>query len=758
MPFSVHKRLALLGALAVSTVFIVGCSTSASKVKNSDNRLAALSVSAGALTPAFNITTDAYRLTVDGTVASTTVTATTNQSTSTLTINGAAATSGTASAAITLPAGNTVIPVTVTAENGVAHTYSVTITRVLSNDATLASLNVSKGILAPNFVPSVKAYELGLYSGEPSITVTPTTTHPRAKVTVNGVAVTSGTASAAIPLALGTTTIPVVVTAEDGSTVSTTKVDVRQLAPSMPVWVTSSANGAAVPGATLTLKKDDGTVLQSGIPVDANGYAKLCLDPLGKYTLVAQGPGTAQCTSSFDAGKERQVALYCHNLGMINFPASSPRITEISYSADGIAWTPIDGEFQNLLPNIKYIKVTGIGTAGISNTAWSGYAMGLSVDAPVWVNSITYPAYEVENSVPVVVDGLPFYQSTYIFQMAFNNTATEGQHYIDLVVYDVANNRTEQKLYVTVTNPVTAADPDISAVTPSSVFNVLNTYGITREFFALKPIDDNGVWYLPQIQFSVLSGGVAPGIRGVELYRSTDGTNFTKVSTTQYGSLNKGSSGVYTIYDLDPSLVENVTYHYKVRAFTTNVTNNGGFSLESAAVPSQFLPPFTTPLLSPAQSAVSMTKAPKFTFGITNPKLWDANVSDYFQFFLYIKDKVGSSVFSQAYRYNFAGAKFEKLSGGSWIDASADCSINAEFTQISIQFPNATTLLPGITYEWSIFGTKGSASYSTSDAAYFIRYTPGNTFGRARSYGSVYEKSYSAVNGFFTLTIDPAAQ
>ncbi len=761
MPFSIPKRLALSGLLVFGTLIVsVGCSSSTQHQPNSDNRLSALSVSAGALTPAFNISTDSYRLTVDGSVTSTTVTATVDHPSATLQINGAAAVSGQASAAIPLPAGATAIPVTVTAENGVAHTYTVTITRVLSTDATLSSLALSKGILSPGFSTAVKTYNVGLYSNQPSVSVLAIPNHPRAKVSVNGQAVTNGASSAPIPLAVGTTPILVVVTAEDGTTVSTTTVAVRQLAANMPVWVTSSLNGAAVPSALLTLLNDQGDVLESGIPVDATGYAKLCLDPAGKYTLFAKGTGTAQASLALDASRETSANLYCFNLGMTSFPASAPKITAISTSSDAATWTPVGTNFETLVSNIKYLKVTAIGTAGISPTAWSGFGMGINVDAAAWSNAMLSPVAEVENSVPVVVDGQPYYQSTYIFQVAFNNLTAAGQHTIDVVVYDVANNRAEQKLYVTVTNPVTVpADPDISALQPTSVFNVLNTYGITREIFAVTPIDNNGVFYLPLVQFSVLSGTTAPGIRGVELYRSTDGTNFTKVSTTHYSSLNKGSSGIYSVYDADPSLKEGVTYYYKVRAFTANTTTNGGYSLDSAAIPSQFMPPFTTPLVSPAMSAVTTTRAPKFTFGITNPVLWDPAVSDYFYFYLYIKDKVGSGIFGQAYRYNFASLKFEKASGSSWIDATADCAISTDKTQVSIQFPNATTLLPGNTYEWSIFGTKGSASYTTSDSAYFLHYVPGtNTQGRARSYGSVYEKSYGAVNGFFTLTLDPAAQ
>lgn len=759
MPFSVHKRLAPFGALAVATVLIVGCSSS-NHTKNSDNRLASLSVSAGTLTPAFNITTDSYRLTVDGSVASTTVTATTNQATSTLTINGAAATSGTASAAITLPAGNTVIPVTVTAENGVAHTYTVTITRVLSSDASLANLSLSKGILSPNFSPTVKNYEVGLYSNQPSVTVTPTTAHPRAKVTVNGVAVTSGTASAAIPLPVGTTTIPVAVTSEDGSTVTTTKVDVRQLAPLTPVWVLDSINGSPVNGAVIDLYSQYGALLESGIPVGTDGSVTLGLDPLGTYTLVARATGSSQSSIvGFQPAKQSRADLYLQPRGMATYPAEAPRITEMSYSADGVLWTPIsDGKLTESTTGFKYLKVSAISKCGISPTYSSGFGMGIAIDRTA---GYTYtPASSIaENSVPAVVDGIAYYRSTFIFAVNINNLVAGTEHSIDVVAYDVANNRTEQRLWTTLVNASAAGtDPDISAVTPTSMIAQFQTFGISRNWFAVTPVDENPVSYIPLIVFNVGSGTGAPGIRGVDLFRSADGVNFDKVQSYQYGSLNKGTSGSYTIYDIDPSLTEGVTYTYKVKAWNNNQTN-GGYTPFGTAVSSRILPPFTAKLATPAMNTISTTIAPKFTFTISNPALWDANVSDYFRFYLFIKDKPGNTIYGQYYRYNFIAGRFEKYVGTSFIDASTECSVDPAHTTISITLPTGTVLLPGMTYEWSIFGTAGSASASTSNACSFYRYMPGTgNAGSALSYGSTGDLSYGAVNGFFTLIIDPAAQ
>ena len=94
-----------------------------------NNNLSALSISAGALVPAFAASTTSYDVAAPNATASTTVTATVADSAATLTINGLPATSGVASASIPLAIGANAIPVVVTAQNGTPKTYTITITR-----------------------------------------------------------------------------------------------------------------------------------------------------------------------------------------------------------------------------------------------------------------------------------------------------------------------------------------------------------------------------------------------------------------------------------------------------------------------------------------------------------------------------------------------------------------------------------------------------------------------------------------------------
>lgn len=90
-----------------------------------------------------------------------------------------------------------------------------------STDATLSNLTFSAGTLSPTFSSSALNYNLPLPNGTTSVTVTPT--NSTAKITVNGVAVNSGSGSS-VTTNVGTTVISVVVVAQDGLTTSTYRI------------------------------------------------------------------------------------------------------------------------------------------------------------------------------------------------------------------------------------------------------------------------------------------------------------------------------------------------------------------------------------------------------------------------------------------------------------------------------------------------------------------------------------------------------
>jgi hypothetical protein len=437
-------------------------------------------------------------------------------------------------------------------------------------------------------------------------------------------------------------------------------------------------------------------------------------------------------------------------------------ITALATSADGTTWKPLAGlSASDTLANLAALQVTAQGGCNISPTAWSGFGMGLTVDQPAFAWNYTGAFAAEEIGTPVTSGTTTLYQSTMDLAVPLTNYVAGSKHYVDVVVYDVANNRTEQKVYLNVTDG--AADttqPDLSTLTPSKVVVQLITHGITRSFFAAPAAADVApTTYEPDIFFALLNGATAQKVTGFEVYRSMDGVAWTKVATKQLAAPTAASSLSYT--DNDPTLQLGSTYYYKVRCFNGNTTKNGGYSLYSMPVASTFMPAFTENLLGPATETVSLSLTPKLTFSISNPSLFDAAVSDYFYFTLNVTEKTGTAASYAMYcRYNFATSRFETRptsTSTTWSDASSILSVDAAHTTISVQTP-AGYFQPGVTYQWSIFGT------STANACQFRKYTypyndPTSTsYGVAIAMGSTYEHSYGAVNGYFTLTIAPNAQ
>ncbi len=113
-----------------------------------------------------------------------------------------------------------------TLENNQLNTYNI-------NNANLSALSLSNGVLNTSFAANTTAYTATVSNNISSITVTPTLeiSGDSLKVRVNGgsyTTVTSGTASAALSLNIGSNTVDVRVTALDGTTLKTYTVTVTR--------------------------------------------------------------------------------------------------------------------------------------------------------------------------------------------------------------------------------------------------------------------------------------------------------------------------------------------------------------------------------------------------------------------------------------------------------------------------------------------------------------------------------------------------
>ena len=194
--------------------------------------LSNLTISQGTLMPDFSATTTSYAVRVEALTDSVQVTPTTADAQATVTVNGAPVGSGTASDDIALTENDvTRITVAVTAADGTpTQTTTIDVTRPLSDNANLSGLTISSGTLTPVFAVGTTDYRVDVGNAVDRVTVTPTTEHADATVTVNGALVPRGTASSEIPLSAvdEPTHIPVEVTAANGMATKAYAIEVRR--------------------------------------------------------------------------------------------------------------------------------------------------------------------------------------------------------------------------------------------------------------------------------------------------------------------------------------------------------------------------------------------------------------------------------------------------------------------------------------------------------------------------------------------------
>jgi uncharacterized repeat protein (TIGR02543 family) len=276
--------------------------------------LSALALSSGTLSPTFVSGTTSYSSSVANAVTSITVTPTRTQANATITVNGTAVTSGLASGAISLNVGLNTITVVVTAQDGTTtSTYTVNVTRAVSNVSTLSALALSSGTLSPIFASGTLSYTTSVANAVTSITVTPTRTEANA-TTVQYLGA-SGTDLFTGALAVGPNVIRTVVTAQDGTTTSTYTLTVTRLsndatlsalalssgtlsptfASGTSSYTTSVANAVTSITVTPTRTQANATITVNGVSVtsgSASGAISLSVGSNTITVVVAAQDGT----------------------------------------------------------------------------------------------------------------------------------------------------------------------------------------------------------------------------------------------------------------------------------------------------------------------------------------------------------------------------------------------------------------------------------------------------------------------------------
>ncbi len=285
--------------------------------------------------------TTTYTTSVSNATASVSVVPVTQDPNASVKVNGIAVVQGTASGSITLGAEgtNTTITTVVTAQdNTTIRTYSIIVTRAASSNASLATIALTPYSTLTNTgtIGSTTNYATSVSNPTTSVTVTPTAQDANAAIKVNGIVVTSGTASGSIALAVGTNTITTIITAQDGSTTRTYSIVVtRATGPLMSLYQPVQPEVSVTKPTETVPIENDGVMVRQGLSPNGDGINDvLTIDGITAYpdnhltiidrngSLIFQAKGYDNSVKAFDGhsninGRMLQTGTYFYSLDYI---------------------------------------------------------------------------------------------------------------------------------------------------------------------------------------------------------------------------------------------------------------------------------------------------------------------------------------------------------------------------------------------------------------------------------------------------------
>jgi len=254
-------------------------------------------------------------------------------------------------------------------------TVNIKVNPALSTDATLSNLTLNAGLLTPSFTPGVTAYLRNLVNGVQAVTIVPTTNDPNATILINGTtSLASGATSNPLPVSVGTNTITIKVTAQDGVTTETyTLTLVRagarndlltSLKPSRGVlnpafagtttnYTTSVTGGVTSMTVTPTAADPNATIVVNGTDVVPSGTAS---DPI---TLL---PGQNTITTTVTA--QNDTATRTYTITVTREVSKNDLLSGLKLSA-GVK-SPV---FQSNVLNYTANVVNGVSTITVTATA-----------------------------------------------------------------------------------------------------------------------------------------------------------------------------------------------------------------------------------------------------------------------------------------------------------------------------------------------------------------------------------------------------
>ena len=375
-----------------------------------------------------------YTASVANDVTQTTVTPTTTDDGASyeIRLSGVADADGT----VLLAVGSNVITVEVTAEDGnTIKTYTVTVTRTappLSADATLSGLILS-GVNFGNFDSATTGYIASVANDVTQTTVTPTTNGDGATYEIKLGGVTDD--DSIISLSVGSNTITVEVTAEDGNTARTYTVTVTRAAPvTAPPGTPARPSGEITSPGTVALDWNDVPTATSYDVrfwlVSVNGFVELSPDA-SVHGISITFDGSSATVSGLATSKPGHDGWYAFAIRAVNDAGSSgwSRNNRIAVPEQGAPETPERPSGEITSPGTVALDWNDVPTATSYDVSfWLVSVNGfveLSPDGPVHGISITFDGSSA--TVSGLATSKPGHDGWYAFSIrAVNDAGSSG--------------------------------------------------------------------------------------------------------------------------------------------------------------------------------------------------------------------------------------------------------------------------------------------------------------------------------------------
>jgi hypothetical protein len=286
-------------------------------------------------------------------------------------------------------------------------------------DADLSNLSISSGTFNKDFAAGITSYTASVDNSVTSITVTPTLRDTKAAVSVNNTGVLSGQASVPINLIVGSNTINVVVTAQDGITSKTYTITVTR----EKVVITATASidnnkkvtvsGAITSGAgqqvTAKITDPKGNLEYVNNTISTTGgnftFSYIMTNKLfGKYDVSLGGAGiSTPATASFNYGIDADLSNLSINSGTFG-QTFDPEITYYSANVDNsvssITVTPTLSDTKASVSVNSISVLSGQASAAINLNEGSN-TINVVVTAQDGITTKTYTITVIRNKVGV---------------------------------------------------------------------------------------------------------------------------------------------------------------------------------------------------------------------------------------------------------------------------------------------------------------------------------------------------------------------